>query len=165
MKRFALALVLSVPIALFVAPPVATSSAAGPPANVWIHEPLVIWDVTGSTIGGFVHQHMAVYSDGFVTYFSQGGDTQSAQGGSTFNVDPQVAVGLLRDLANVGALSLADQPFHMSETPLKTVTVFRPSQAGFSNSIANTFSYWSSVDSPYQAAESVIGDFITTHLP
>jgi hypothetical protein len=91
--------------------------------NKIMHEPVVSYDVTGSTFAGPFHEHFTVFNNGFaslsrLTNFS-GADAQTA------NISAADVAQLRTDLAATGAYSLCDITASVSDIPLTTITVFR----------------------------------------
>jgi hypothetical protein len=130
--------------------PADAEAAQGTACNVWNHEPLVAFDVTGATLAGPLDESLIVYSDGTVKHFSQ------SQGISKVTFVPPVqARALAADLLAAGAFTLCDQPLAGSDIPLQTLTVFRGAQ----NAAAHTFNWWSD-DAPYDVPHQILASFI-----
>lgn len=131
-------------------------------ATNWIDcEPLVFYDVNGSTLLGARRLHFSAYSDGTVTL---------AEYGPTFD-EPRIVVrslntlvveALLKDLVDAGAYTLTDSPVQAQDVPMSSVTVFGPSQAGKSQ--AFTFNYYP-VGGPWDAVDDVLTKFIHWYFP
>jgi hypothetical protein len=140
-------------------------------SNTLPQEPVLMYDVSGFGLGGQIHLHLGVYSNGLVSISSApGGPTfeQSAGFGGFFEpkaqlvyVDPAVVSELAENLAAVGAFKACDEDAFVSDLPLTTVTVFR----GETNSRAHTFSYWTPLTPQTQAVGTLISDFIATNVP
>ena len=151
---------LAAPLALvpcFVSPaPAATQAATEAVGIVW--EPVLVFDVTGSTIAGPIHVNMVVYNNGFVSYASDesfsGGDLVSIQ-----TLDPAVIKKLVRELARAGAKDLGDSTISGADLPLTTVTFLK----GSTNAASHTFSYTAPIGA-YAAVATVINDFITNNV-
>ena len=122
--------------------------------NVQRREPIVMWDVTGYTLGGsLVHGRLVVYNDGVTSVSSGNGDVR------TEGVAPAVVQGLRRALIQAGAMTLCDQAY-VTDMPLTTLTMFE----GSTEAQAHTFSYWEA-NGGYAAVEAEINGFLTTHFP
>lgn len=134
--------------------------AAAPCRNIWQHEPILVYDVTGFTIaGGLRHLNLVVYNDGFATICKS--DTiPFDEGVATAFTGTVTARTLLTDLALASAFTLCDQDLAAADIPLTTVTVMR----GATDTLAHTFNYWVP-DPPYTGVQSVINAFIATHFP
>ncbi len=113
----------------------------GPCENVFPHEPVVIFEVTGSTLCCPIDFQMTVYSDGLVRgAATAGGSTTSL--GATGNaqvghVTPAQVQSLLVDLGQLGAGTGCDRPELLSDTPLSTLTIIR----GSTDSRSRTWSW------------------------
>lgn len=125
-------------------------------------EPVLIFDQTGGTLVGTVHQNLIVYSDGLMTYSIA--NNLIFNGGQEF-IDARVAYHpdveqLIKDLGAAGAATLDDGGFFVSDAPINTVTFFRsPGES----SRANTFSFFGGTD--YAETTGVIFDTINNFFP
>ena len=156
-RLFALALVaaLSVPLVLS-----ARSEAQWVPAlvNKILHEPIVIYDLTGSTLTGPFNLNLEVYNDGTAKISGVTGQTADAR---VANVGQQTALQFAKDLRSAGAWTLSDQQLVVADVPLKTITVLR----GFNGDLeGRSFSYWTGVNQ-YQGVEIAAQLFIAQHFP
>ena len=115
-------------------------------------EPVLNFDVTGSTLLGPIHLRLTVYNNGLITA-SQCGLNGSNSAGTTVTSPAQVAQ-LRKDLIEAGGMTLPDQSLIVADLPLTTVTVFR----GSTNSRSHTFSYWASF-AEYAPIAQIINDF------
>ncbi|MEM7305820.1 MAG: hypothetical protein AAF682_04085 [Planctomycetota bacterium] len=138
------------------------AGAGGAPAVGGItNEPMVVFDVTGPTFAGSIHEHLAVYNNGFVTISKRNDnpfgnldvDVQTA------NVGADGALKLLLDLIGSGAVTLPDQSGTASDIPLTTLTIAE----GQEIALSRTFSYWSAPQ--YNGVAGVMNDFISTTFP
>ncbi|HVS18627.1 MAG TPA: hypothetical protein VMT18_08520 [Planctomycetota bacterium] len=156
MIRFAaLAALVAAPLALWsFASPTSTPSAGV--CNLWTHEPLVVFDVTGATLSGPLDESLQVFSDGTVKRFSV------SQGISTIAfANPQDAVQLLRDLFAAGGFTACDQPAAGSDVPLRSLTLFR----GVETPLAHTVNWWTEDLGPYGTFQDILDDFVASHVP
>ncbi len=120
-------------------------------------EPVVLYDVTGSTLAGPYHQHLTVYGNGFATLARD-----PVVGGSvveTVFLPPADVAQLRTDLAALGAASLCDIPTPVSDVPLNTVTVL----SGGTDARAHTFSFFLAIKQ-HGAVKTLLETFIATHF-
>ncbi len=123
--------------------------------DVWTHEPLVAYDITGATFAGPYDESLHVYNDGTVKHFS------AVHGkGTVAFVQPQEATKLARDLFFAGAFTLCDDPAVGNDIPMKTLTLFR----GSPDAVTHTVNWFIS-DAPYGTLEQILNAFIATHIP
>jgi hypothetical protein len=127
-----------------------TSPTIGAPIK---REPVLMFDVTGSTLTGPIHFNYIVYNDGLVTGGTCGGFAGDNSAGTANATQADVAQ-LASDLIAAGGLKLPDQNLTVADVPLTTVTVFK----GAEDARAHTFSYWLGVGS-YAQINTVIADF------
>lgn len=131
------------------------ASPAGAACDVWTHEPLVAYDVTGATLAGPVDLSLHAYNDGVVKLFSQ-----SQARAEVVYLTPAEARALARDLALAGGFTLCDDPAAGSDVPLQTLTLFR----GGADAPAHTVNWWTD-DPPYDALRAILDAFIAAHVP
>jgi hypothetical protein len=124
------------------------------------HEPVLIYDVTGSTLLGPIHAHFTLYNDGFATYSSVSGYPTSVGDAWTASVTQLQIKVLLSELEDADVFQLCDQPMWVSDVPLKTITILD----GGSDAYAHTFNYWLGHDK-YAAPDAAIGSFIDSLAP
>ena len=147
--------------AAFAAPaaPAAPAPQAGAPI---VFEPVVMFDVTGTTFAGTVHEHMTVYNNGFVTISKRNdnpfGNLQIDV--QTADVGAAAASQLLGNLISAGVTTLPDQAVGAADLPLSTLTVLQGKQ----QALSRTFSYWAATNQ-YAAVSSVINGFKTSTFP
>ncbi len=98
--------------------------------------PLLVYDVSGTTLFGPAYLHVAVYDDGHVMAARLGADPSSGQMAIAL-LTPEELQQMRADLELWGAFGLCDEPVSVSDVPLTTVSVFR----GGTDSAAHTFSY------------------------
>lgn len=128
--------------------------------NTWVHEPLLVHDVGGSTLAGPFYRHLAVYSSGFATISSSIGFLADNGASQTAFASPAEVQTLRNDLSNAGAFTACDDPTMAADLPLTTVTVFR----GGTNSAAHTFSFMIP-DGQTAAVQAIVDSFIAAHFP
>ncbi|MHC4942348.1 MAG: hypothetical protein ACYTG7_04950 [Planctomycetota bacterium] len=142
--------------------PVETQVLNGGLANAWDREPLLMVDVTGYSLTGLIHRHLAVYSDGTASISSVTGIPGNQLADADVITVPDQAVQELRmDLRAAGAHQLRDNPLNVQDVPLTTVTFFFRSGPV---ARSNTFSYFL-VFKGYERVGKTINDFIDTWFP
>ena len=126
--------------------------------------PVVIVDVSGATLLGPVHRHLAVYSSGRVSYCaidSQGGLRElQVPVARSIAIDPVQVQAFAMGLERMGAWSLDDQKVMATDVPLVTVTVLQ----GEGAAKGHTFSYWIPTDG-YHGVDTAIQNFVASVLP
>ena len=133
--------------------------SAGPGFGFAINrEPILNFDVTGSTLLGPLHYRATVYSDGLVTGSDCGGFGGGNSGGTAAASTTSVKK-LQEALIAAGGLTLGDQQLTVADVPLTTVTVFGPSRKDGTTK-ANTFSYWLATGA-YSQIGALINEFLT----
>ncbi len=149
---------LLIPAALTLASFRATPQA--PCANVFAHEPLVIYEVNGFTFGGFLDQFLIVYSDGSAR-LSRG--TLDGTGTSTrlAHVGQDEAINLARNLVLLGARDRCDDPSIISDLPLSTLTVI----GATTDARSHTYSWYHPEDPAAQAIQLRLQEFLATWFP
>lgn len=98
--------------------------------------PLLVYDVSGTTLFGPAYTHVAVYDDGHVMAAQLGADPSTGQMAIAL-LTPEELQQMRSDLELWGAFGLCDEPASVSDVPVTTVSVFR----GGTESTAHTFSY------------------------
>lgn len=151
------------------APPVSQLPIPAPPPpgtcnNIFPQEPLVVFDVSGYSLTGLIHQHLTVYSSGLVSISAAGGGTQlfpfSSKADVAFLQISEVEK-LWTKVIQDGAMSICDENAFVADLPLTTITVHR----GATNSTARTFSYYFPMSPESNAVANHISEFINTHFP
>ncbi len=134
------------------------------PGNLQMREPILVFDVSGSSLLGPLHSRLSVYNDGLATVsrWSDNVVFGGEDGDAAINYVGSEAVDSLRkQLSAAGAFSLTDQLLIVADLPLSTVTFFRKPGT---RSVANTYSYWVGTGE-YGAVNTVIANFIDAHFP
>ena len=168
--RKSTALFSSLAIATCLAVVGATRSEAGPasPAGgdviggpLFMREPVLLYDQTGSTLTGILNFSLIVYNDGLAKFSTETGipGNQTVDSRSAF-IGPAGALQLANELRAAGSWVLPDQGLVVSDVPLQTVTVMR----GFTNQNAHSFSYYLPINQ-YATVGEVIGNFIGANFP
>jgi hypothetical protein len=132
-----------------------------PKGDLIDQEPVLMWDVAGYGLGGPIHDRLAVYSDGLVTY-AAGGFEGTGSACFTF-VSPEAAHQLAADLAKAGVFQAADEPLIAADVPLTTVTAFRP--LGNGQSRATTFSFGVAFTPVSTQVTEIVQEFKASYLP
>lgn len=122
-------------------------------------EPLVIYDVSGNGIGGPIHLHLVVYSDGLTSISS----LVITQLKSDFDrIAPERAQALAEELVAAGALEMTDATQAAGDMPLTTVSVFQGVGLAATH---NTFSFRTSDTPGLAAVASILNAFIDETFP
>ena len=137
----------------------AAPAAPVPCPNEIQHEPLVLYDVNGSTLGGPIDISLTVYNDGQARLSSIGQFGNPSKSQLAFP-GPAAATQLLLDLSALGAGTLCDKLFFVSDVPTTTLTVFRNATTARNH----TFSWLVGVDA-YGQIDQRIQTFIQTYFP
>lgn len=153
--------------------PGGSNPAFGLCTNTLPQEPVLMYDVSGFGLGGQIHLHLSLYSNGLASISSAPGgiifpEQTSGGFGGFFDpkaemvfVDPAAVAELAENLALAGAFKACDEDAIIADIPLTTVTVFR----GETNSRAHTFSYWTPLSPQTQAVGTLISEFIDKYFP
>lgn len=138
------------------------AAPAGDCPNIFVVEPLVIFDVSGFSLGGAIHRHLTVYNNGLASISNAGGFPPHISGTATFTFLPVgKAIGLARDLFDAGAWDVCDELVPISDTPITTVTVLR----GGTNAPSHTYSYYTPESPEATEAAQILADFVDEHFP
>ncbi len=134
------------------------AQAEPPPPNIFLHEPVLVYDVSGSTLAQTVQCTLTVYNNGHASIAEK---IEGVGQEVDVSVAPVAANRLRFDLALAGAFTLGDNPDLATDVPLRTVTYFpRPGP----RALANTFSYLQPTG-PWFAVDAVIERFIDVYFP
>ena len=120
-------------------------------------EPVVTYEVSGTTFAGPLYQHLTVYNNGHALFARKTTFTDPVV--EAVQVTPADVAQLRDDLAATGAFGLCDLPPQGADIPLTTITVF----SGGTDARSHTFSFFFSAGGQ-AAAKQVIEAFITTHV-
>lgn len=145
-------------IALALTLALSATAGAQTALNPIPREPVLLYDVTGSTVAGPTHTTLAVFSDGSVAWAVK--DAANPLGTVETKTLPVARVNkLARDLQRAGAATLRDGAARpVPNVPLTTVTVFL-TNARAPRPTINTFSYYVA-DRPRMGVDEVIQDFL-----
>ncbi len=144
-------------------PALATVQPASAPAvaeqcpNLLLHEPIVLYEISGATLLGPVDRTLTVYADGALklSAASATGAGECLLGQTT----PEIAKTLQQELIQAGAFDLCDDPRNVTDVPLNTLTLLRGAQ----DARAHTFSYWVG-DGHYLGVDITIEKFINAQF-
>lgn len=99
-------------------------------------QPVLIHDISGSTLLGSVQSTTIVWSDGSVSYSSNSYKSDPVV--DTWTLSDSAYEGLLQGMMDSDAWILPDQWPQATDIPVHTVTVLDPT----SDASAHTFSFW-----------------------
>ncbi len=159
MRPVTLSALLVLPAALVCAALVPTPP---PCVNVFAHEPVVVYEVTGNTLCCQIDVQLTVFSDGWVRANRAAGAEGAPAGGKSQVGQVPVAdvQALLGDLAQLGAGTSCDQPDLTSDTPLSTLTLLR----GTTDARAHSWS-WLGDDGHGGAIAARLDQFLQAAFP
>jgi hypothetical protein len=153
-------------IATLIALPFLLSAAPGQTpgidtscANTIVHEPLVLYDVNGGTLGGPIDIALTVYNDGQARMSSIGQFGNPSKTELAFP-GPAATSQLLVDLSGLGAGQLCDNLLIAADVPTTTLTIFRNATTPRNH----TFS-WIIANGAYGPVQNRLQNFIQTHFP
>lgn len=145
--------------------PIGPGPFTQPCADTLDQEPLLMFDVSGFTLTGVLHQHLCVYDNGVVSISSVSGGTPlfplTNKADIAF-VTPTQARTLHKQVVQAGAFQACDEPIPVADLPLTTVTVFR---AGRTDDRAHTWSYFLPQTPQTQNVENAILAFKNATFP
>lgn len=146
-----------VPSVLCLCAALAPEPAPPPCPNVFVHEPVVMYEVSGRTLCCAVDLQMTVWGDGSARVASADDGNGRAR---VAWVAPSAVQDLIADLGALGAGLACDQPDLTSDVPLSTLTVLR----GTTEGRARTWS-WLGDDGHGNAIEARLGQFLQDAFP
>lgn len=152
-----LAISLLVP-ALFAADPQRPGEGGGGD-DLYPRAPVLLHQVSGSTLAGPYEALVTVYSDGHATCSS----IDALTGVGTMSVatlGEGELLSLVQALRAAGAFDLHDQSMIVMDLPLTTITVLR----GGTDAAAHTFSYWYGADE-YAGVATILDTLKQRHFP
>jgi hypothetical protein len=133
--------------------------AAQPQCENWVvHEPILVFEVSGYTLAAQVERALILYADGSMklSQASSTGTGSCALGQTT----PENARALQQMLAGAGGFLLCDDARQVTDVPLRTLTLMRGTQ----DARAHTFSYWLG-DEDYAMVDALLENFISQQFP
>lgn len=157
--RILIGSLIAAPLVLAISSGYAGSVDDGCCANIWLHEPLIVYDVSGATFAGPTDLLLTVYTSGQVKISSASLLPRGGRADIT-TIPPDEARDLAVDLRSLGAYVLCDFPSSSADIPLKTLTVF----GGGSETIARTFS-WFEVEGSTALIQQLLAEFIADTFP
>ena len=123
-------------------------------------EPVLVYDKTGGTMIGLVHEQLTVYSDGLATYSRL--DPMNGDGEvSVRTLTARQLAGLVDTLVAVGADVMCDDPMQITDVPLVTVSVLQGEGA---DAAAHSFSYYEMTSGAPAIVEGILRDFIAAQM-
>jgi hypothetical protein len=140
-----------------------TAGAPAPCTSVFGIEPVLLYDSTGSSLIGPVHEGLIVYSDG--TAIRTRKDAQDAGDAGTIqvrNVGSRAARMLQGALLAAGAAQLCDDPTYVADVPMAKLTLF---EGLAPDSAAHTVCYWRAPVGDAQIVEGLVRNFLATQFP
>lgn len=126
--------------------------------NTIPHEPVLVYELTGSTLVAQIDRTLYVYADGSLKLAEAEADSLGRS--LRAMADPKEVMALQLTLVQYGALNLCDDTRRVTDVPLNTLTMFR----GGPDATAHTFSYWIG-DGDYAGVDGVIQQFIVDKFP
>ena len=124
-----------------------------PENNLWLCEPVFIFDCSGVTKFGRTHKNLLVYNNGLVSLAESDGNGVSS---SQSRIVPQDEVErFLNAMESHGAWKLTDQPTFRPGNAMRSVTIFE----GTTEARAHSFNYCE-CRLEYQALEEAVNRFI-----
>lgn len=130
-----------------------------PCPNVIAHEPIVVYEVSGSTLLGPTDLSLIVYSDGALRLSSSSANEGAGKIASAA-IDAEDAAQLAADLVATSVGKGCDQNATVTDMPLKTLTLLR----GDAHAKAHSHSWWTANGSEARA-EFVLESFIAAAFP
>ena len=126
--------------------------------NVIVHEPLLVFEVKGSTLAAQVDRTLIVFADGSLKLAEAefAGQGRCARAQTT----PESVLALKQALTQAGAAILCDDPQQVTDVPLRTLTFLRGAQ----DARAHTFSYWLGAGD-YAVVDALLEQFIAEQFP
>ena len=131
-----------------------------PCESIWGTEPILMYDCSGGTLLGSVHEGLILYSNGLAIRTKK--DVADLRGTVEFKELSSGSVRALWDeLMAAGAASMCDDPVYVSDMPLTKVTVFAPADI---DAVAHTYAYYLAPAGAASFVELVIRSFIETEF-
>jgi len=156
MRRSILAALLVPPTALLCVA-VAPTPAAVPCDNIFPHEPVLMYELSGYTLCCPIDVQLTVFGDGSTRIASAEGTNGRARIQYVSQAEVQ---SLLADLGALGAGVACDVPSFFSDVPLATLTLMR----GTTEGRARTWS-WLGDDGQNNAIQARLDQFVQQTFP
>lgn len=160
MRRSILTVSLVLPVlgALGLCAALAPTATPPPCVNVFPHEPILMYEVSGRSLCCLVDIQMTIYGDGSVRAASA---DESGPGRAQIAYVPPLAIqGLIADLNMFGAGTSCDVPSFFNDVPLSTLTLLR----GVTDGRTRTWS-WLGDDGQNGAIEQRLNQFLHDTFP
>jgi hypothetical protein len=126
--------------------------------NKIVHEPVLVYELAGSTLIAQIDKTLYVYADGSLKLAVAEADSLGFC--LRAKTDPKVVFNLQQALVQAGVLVLCDDPRNVTDVPLNTLTYLRGTQ----DARAHTFSYWLG-DGEYAQVDALLQNFIVEQFP
>jgi hypothetical protein len=155
MLPLALALLLVAPAAQRQPDATRETPKPRPCDNTILHEPVLVYQITGSTLLGATDLELIVNSNGIVRLSSaiRGRSQMAFLGVTTTNA-------LVRRLAAAGGSTLCDQDVHYSDLPVHTLTLVREGFDDEAHSVS-----WFAAEGPMVAIQMELQTLIVELFP
>lgn len=127
--------------------------------NTLPHEPILLFDVTGSTLAGPFDIQLTVYNDGTARVCRTQSFTGTVDARINY-VTPAAARNLVGDVVQLGAGTLCDLSTFTNDVPMSTLTILRDA----TESRTRTFS-WLGGQGQYALIEQRLFTFIQATFP
>jgi hypothetical protein len=137
---------------------VADVAIPAPCENTIQREPVLVYELVGSTLIAQIDRTLYVYADGSLKLAEAQADSLGfCLRSQTTPRDVQL---LQQALVQAGGMRLCDDPRRVMDVPLNTLTLLRGDQ----DARAHTFSYWIG-DGEYAQVDALIQQFIGERFP
>lgn len=136
-----------------------SSTFASTCADVFPHQPIVVYEIAGGTLAGPFDLELLVYNDGAARLSSSTANFGAGKSRNAF-VGGTVAQALLSTLSQDGAFRVCDDPTQTSDLPLSTLSVAR----GVTDARIHSSS-WFAASGDQAALQQTLQAFIAAHFP
>jgi len=126
--------------------------------DLFAHQPVVLFEVSGSTLAGPVDTTLTVFSDGVVKLASAPANGPGKSASAV--VTPADVEKLRLALVTGNGLRLCDDPRLVTDVPLHTLTLLDGTQ----DSASHTFSYWVGTE-VYATVDQRLQQFVQQVFP
>jgi len=138
--------------------PAFTVATPPPCANTIVREPVLVYELAGSTLIAQIDRTLYVYGDGTLKLAQADADSLGFCKRTTVN--PRIVLTLQQKLMQAGAMTLCDDVRRVTDVPLHTMTMMEGAQ----DAKAHTFSYWLG-DGEYAAVDALLEEFVAEQFP
>ncbi len=126
--------------------------------NTIVHEPLLVYELVGSSQLAQIDLTLYVYADGWIKLAQA--DADSLGFSRRALATPRTVQALKNALMQAGAMKLFDDARTVTDVPLHTLTMMQGAQ----DARAHTFSYWVG-DGEYAVIDALLEEFIVEQFP